>query len=70
MHAERLEELLRSGPLKTYTRSDLALALKVSKPTIAALVAQLREADVGISESRVRQGKRGPMAIAYALVES
>jgi transposase len=49
------------------TREDLATALGVSKVTVAAWVRAARKEGLAIKTARVRQGKRGPKALAYSL---
>jgi transposase len=60
----RLEQSTLTGNL---TRDDLSAALGVSKVTIAAWVEQARKEGLKIKTERVRQGKRGPKALAYYL---
>lgn len=51
------------------TREDLAVALGVSKITVAAWIRTAHREGLPVRKRLVRQGKRGPKAHAYYLGE-
>ena len=67
----RIDQLLKTlqwNPLPIgLTRADLAASMGVSKPTVAALIKTARKSGAKIKTAKVRQGQRGPKALAYTL---
>lgn len=65
---ETLLKCLQWNPSnKGLTRAELAANLAVSKPTVADLIKLARKNGAKIKITKVRQGERGPKALAYSM---